>query len=393
MGKLTATGIKALLKKPGRHSDGDGLILNVGKNGAASWLVRIQKNGHRRDFGLGSFKKVPLTLARERAEQARRDVEAGIDPIQKKRQAAGIPTFREAAASFLVERDGQWGNAKHAKQWVTTLTTYVYPFIGDASVATIDGPAVRELLLPIWVSKAETARRVLQRVTAVLDWAMAKGYRPAPFPSKSVANGLPKQVRKAKHHEAMPYADVSAFMAYLQERESWGRLALQATILTAARSGETRGATWDEVDLDKALWTIPAHRMKGGREHVVPLSPAALAVFKRAAELKTAGTPYVFNSMKRGKPLSDMTLTKIMRDAGQPFTVHGFRSSFRDWVSEETDHPSELAEASLAHAVKDKVEAAYKRGTMLAKRAGLMAAWGDYADRRRPAGPRLVASN
>lgn len=391
MGRLTVTSIKAALKKPGRHGDGDGLFLEVGTGGKASWIVRVQKDGRRRDIGLGSASKISLTIARERAATARTDVEMGIDPIAKRKKAAGIPTFRQAAAQFIAEHQKTWRNAKHREQWKTTLETYAYPSIGDALISEVEAPAIRDLLISIWVEKPETARRVKQRIGAVLDWAHAKGYREAEAPMRAIGKGLPRHKKQATHFAAMPYADVPAFVTKLRERQSWGRLALEAAILTAARSGEIRGATWTEVDLENGLWTIPADRMKAKREHVVPLSGAAVGVFKRAAALKTAGHKFIFHGAKRDKPMSDMTLTKVLRDLGEDVTAHGFRSSFRDWVSEETDVPGDVAEAALAHMVSNKTEAAYRRGKLLEKRRKLMDAWGSYCEGSQATVMRIVA--
>jgi integrase len=377
MGKMTATMVKAL-KDAGRYGDGDGLFLLVSNKGARSWVCRVQKNGKRRDFGLGSEKKVPLALARERARTVRIQIEAGIDPIAERRKAAGIPTFREAAAKVFAENRTTWKNAKHQAQWLSTLEAYAFPLLGDVTVNFIDGPMVRDVLVAIWLSKPETARRVRQRISSVLDWAHAQGYRDTPLSMVAVNKSLPKTKAKAKHHAALPHADVPAFMGQLRDRESMGRLALEALILTATRSGEIRGARWSEIDLDKALWTIPADRMKAGQEHVIPLSSHVIDVFKRAAQHRERGNDLVFPGTKQGMPLSDMTLTKVLRDMKLEVTAHGFRSSFRDWVSEETDFDGETAEMALAHAIQNKVEAAYRRGKLLEKRRTLMAAWGQY---------------
>jgi integrase len=378
MGKLTATAVIAAFKRPGRHGDGDGLFLQVTPAGAASWVLRVQKDGRRRDIGLGSFKKVGLSLARERADEARRQIEAGLDPVRERKRLAGIPTFREAAVLVHGEHKKTWKNGKHQDQWINTLETYAYPALGDLPVSAVEGPAIRDLLAPIWNDKAETAKRVLQRICTVLHWASAKGYRTTEVSRQSILKGLPRQPRNTKHFAAMPFADVPEFIERLHEKESWSRLALEAAILTAARSGEIRGATWDEVDLEKGLWSIPAGRMKAKRDHVVPLSKPALRVFRRAAELRIAGSDLVFQGGKPRKPMSDMALTKLLRDMGEKVTAHGFRSSFRDWVSEASDFSGELAEAALAHAVKDKTEAAYRRGDLLEKRRKLMSAWGAY---------------
>jgi integrase len=377
MGKLTPVGVKAA-SKPGRYGDGDGLFLLVSRSGSKSWMVRVQKDGRRRDIGLGSISKVPLKLARERAAIARSQVEAGIDPVAERRKAAGIPTFREAAALVHAEQKAGWKNGKHQAQWLTTLQTYAFPAFGDRSVAAIDTAAVRDALVPIWLSKPETARRLRQRIRTVIDWAVAKNYREHALAMSVIDKALPKQRDKVKHHAALPYADLPLFMPTLRERESMGRLALEAVILTAARSGEVRLARWSELDLDKREWTIPAERMKAGREHVVPLSEPAAALFERMKAYRQANSDLVFPGQKRGQPLSDMTLTKVLKDMGKDVTAHGFRSTFRDWVAEKTNWPSDLAEAALAHAVKDKTVASYQRGTMLEKRRELMAAWANY---------------
>ncbi|WP_048886074.1 tyrosine-type recombinase/integrase [Aurantiacibacter atlanticus] len=382
MGSLTATQVSALVRdsRPGRYQDGDGLALLIGKRGGQSWMVRIQKDGRRRDIGLGSAKKVSLKLARERAATVRSQVEAGIDPIAERKKAAGVPTFREAAASVHAEHKGSWKNAKHRKQWLTTLETYAFPAFGDRSIALVDAPAVRDALAEIWLAKPETARRLRQRICTVIDWAVAKGYREAGLPMPVIDKALPKQRAKPKHHAALPYADLPLFLPKLRKRETMGRLALEAVILTAARSGEVRLAEWSELDLDAATWTVPAERMKAGREHVVPLSPQAVALFKRMKLHRRGESDLVFPGTKRGKPLSDMTLTKVLRDMEMAVTAHGFRSTFRDWVAEQSSWPAELAEAALAHVVSDKTVAAYQRGSMLEKRRELMSAWTDYCE-------------
>jgi integrase len=343
-------------------------------------MVRVQKDGKRRDIGLGAASKVTLSQARVRAAEARAQVEAGLDPVAQRRKAAGIPTFREVAAQVHAEHKKGWKNGKHQDQWLRTLEVYAFPTFGDRLVSEIDGPAVRDVLAEIWTEKPETARRVRQRIGAVLDWAHSKGHRDSEAPMRSLSKGLPRQPKQTGHHSAMPFADVPAFLLRLRERETWGRLALEAAILTAARSGEIRGAQWSEVELDKALWTIPADRMKAGKEHVVPLSAAALRLFRRAQELRREGCPFVFHGAKHDKPMSDMTLIKVLRDMGESVTAHGFRSSFRDWVSEDTQFSGDLAEAALAHAIPNKVEAAYRRGNLLEKRRGLMEAWTGYCE-------------
>ncbi len=378
MGSLTATAVKAA-KAAGRYGDGDGLYLVVGESGSRSWMVRVQKDGRRRDIGLGSAKKVSLALARERAALTRSQIEVGIDPIAERRKAAGIPTFREAAALVYAEQRKAWKNKKHNDQWISSLEAYAFPAIGDKAVNQIDGPAVREILAGIWLTKNETAKRVRQRINTIMDWAVAKGYRDAPLALSIINKSLPKLPQgHKKHFSAMPYGDVPEFMGQLREKKSIGALALRAVILTAARSGEIRLATWNEIDFEAATWTIPAERMKAGREHIVPLSKAALGVFEAAKDHRIAGSDFVFQGTKKGKPLSDMTLTKILRDQNIPFTVHGFRSSFRDWVGEETSFAGDVAEMALAHTIKDKTEAAYRRGSMFSKRMILMNNWADF---------------
>lgn len=391
MGNLTATAVKAA-KTAGRYGDGDGLYLIVGESGSRSWMVRVQKDGRRRDIGLGSAKKVSLALARERAALTRSQIEAGIDPVAERRKTAGIPTFREAAALVYTEQRKAWKNKKHNDQWISSLEAYAFPVIGDRAVNQIDGPAVRDILAAIWLNKNETAKRVRQRINTILDWAVAKGYREAPLALSIINKSLPKLPRgHKKHFAAMPYHDVPEFFAQLRDKTSIGALALRTVVLTAARSGEVRMATWDEVDFEAATWTIPAERMKAAREHIVPLSNAALAVFETAKGHKIAGSAFVFQGTKKGKPLSDMTLTKILRSSELPFTVHGFRSSFRDWVGEETSFAGDVAEMALAHSIKDKTEAAYRRGSMFDKRRILMDNWANYCLQVRSKVVRIVS--
>jgi integrase len=378
MGKLTALKIRALVE-PGRYADGDGLFLNLTGKAAGRWILRIQSNGRRREIGLGSLRSVSLADARDAAFVLRKKIAQGIDPVaERKQERQTIPTFRDAAKLVHEEHEKAWKNGKHQNQWIATLTTYAFPKIGDLPVDKIEGPAIREVLIPIWLSKPETARRVRQRIGTVLDWACAKGFRKTEAPMRSLSKGLPRQPKKDGHFAAMPYAQVPGFVAKLGERESVGRLALEALILTAARSGEIRGALWSEIDLDAALWTIPAARMKMGRVHSVPLSSQAVAVFQRAEAHKAGVGDLVFPGQNVKKPLSDMTLLKILRDMELTVTVHGFRSAFRDWVAEQTDYSGEVAEAALAHTVSNKVEAAYRRTDFLDKRRLMMQDWARF---------------
>ncbi len=378
MGQLTATEIKALTEA-GRYNDGDGLILNVAPGGSKSWILRVQSAGKRRDIGLGSTKLLTLTEARTKSREYRRLIAQGIDPVaEKKKEKIVIPTFRAAAEHVHAENKVSWKNGKHQVQWITTLQTYAYPFIGDRLVNDIEGPQIRKALLPIWLSKPETARRVHQRIGAVLDWAYVNGFRDSEAPMRSLSKGLPRQPKDDGHFAAMPYTDIPAFIAKLGERSSVGRVAMEVLILTAARSGEIRGATWSEFDLDKAMWSIPATRMKMGRPHFVPLAPQVLEALERAKAFSAPCTDLVFPGMKLKTPMSDMTLLKILRDMEAGVTVHGFRSTFRDWVADKTDYPGEVAEAALAHANSNKVEAAYRRTDFLEKRKALMANWAEY---------------
>jgi len=394
MGTLTDTTVRNS-KDPGRYGDGDGLYLVVAPSGSKSWVVRVQKDGRRRDIGLGGYPKASLKLARERAREVRSQVEAGADPVAERKRAAGVPTFRLAAAKVHTEHARGWRNSKHGAQWISTLATYAFPTIGELGTDKVDPGHVRDLLAPIWLEKPETAKRVLQRVATVLDWGFSKGWRAAELPRRSILKGLPKQGRKVVHHKAMPFDDVPAFLVRLREREGVSRLALEALILTAVRSGMVRGAVWEELDLDRALWTIPAERMKKGVEHIVPLSPAAVDAFRRALVYRRPADParpdLVFPGMIRGKALSDMALTKLLRDMGLDVTAHGFRSSFRDWTAERTNIPNEVAEMALAHTIASKSEAAYRRGNLLDKRRQLMDRWAQFCTGEAGKVVRLVA--
>ncbi|MEW4468496.1 integrase arm-type DNA-binding domain-containing protein [Parasphingorhabdus sp. JC815] len=378
MGNLTFQKIRSL-KEPGRYSDGNGLLLEIGKSGRGSWTVRVQSQGKRRDIGLGSIADVSLAEAREKAAEIRRLVKAGIDPVAKrKRKADVLPSFREAAYLVHAEHKKSWKNGKHQAQWISTLETYAFPIIGDRFVNEIEGPAIRDVLIQIWLEKPETARRVRQRIATVLDWSYAKGFRSSEAPLRSVSKGLPRQPSKNGHFAALPYEEIPDFIAALRKRVSIGRVALELLILTAARSGEIRGARHAEVDTARALWTIPAERMKMGRAHVVPLSLAAFDTLDHARMFYSPVSDLIFPGQKPTKPLSDMTLLKVIRDMEINSTVHGLRSSFRDWVADQTDYPREVAEAALAHAVPNKVEAAYRRTDFLEKRRALMDDWADY---------------
>jgi integrase len=376
MGKLNPAQVKNL-KAPGRYVDGGGLMLEVKPSGSKSWVVRLQSNGRRRDFGLGSFKDVGLSEARELAGELRKTLRQGIDPVAARHKKRSIPTFEDAAKAVHDEHKHGWRNGKHREQWLATLKSYAFPSIGQLRVDAVGTGQVRDLLAEIWLLKPETARRVRQRIGTVLDYAHGKGWR-EPFLMTAVNKSLPRQPRKTGQFAAMPYAEVPAFLGKLRDSTTSGRLALQALILTAARSGEVRGAKWTEIDFEAATWTVPADRMKAGKEHVIPLSDPAICVLRRAAELRIGAGDLVFPGAKRGRPLSDMTLLKVLRDMNVRATVHGFRSAFRDWCAEQTSISGEVAEAALAHAIPNKVEAAYRRTTFFEKRRQLMEAWASY---------------
>ena len=381
MGKLTALKIKSL-KEAGRHADGDGLYLWIKQSGARSWVLRVQIDGKRRDFGIGSERTTSLADARERAAELRKQCRSGVDPVAVKRQRKvnTIPTFSEAAERAHAEFKTAWRNGKHQAQWLSTLDAHAFPLIGKTPVDKIDAGAIIDVLRPIWLKTPETARRVRQRIGAVLDWAYSQGMRPGETPMKAISKGLGKQPKKDGHFAALPYVDAPALMRKLGEQATMGRLALRLAILTAARSGEVRGATWGEIDLENALWTIPASRMKAGREHVVPLSEAAIAVLRAAqGDRKVAAADLLFLGNK-GKPLSDMTLGKALKMAtAQKATVHGFRSGFRDWAAEtRTEVSDAVVEAALAHVNPNKVEGAYRRTNFLEQRRALMQTWADY---------------
>ena len=378
MGKLTALQIRNL-KKPGRYGDGDGLALVLTAPSKGSWVLRSTIKGRRRDIGLGSLSLVTLKEARENAFDMRRDIQRGIDPIaERRKKEIVVLKFADAARTVHREQKASWKNGKHQNQWITTLEKYAFPTLGDRLVNDIEGPLIRECLLPIWLDKPETARRVKQRIGVVLDWAYANGMRETEAPMRSLGRALPRQPKQDSHFAAMPYENIPAFFTHLHKRASVARLALEFLILCASRSGEVRGAKWAEIDLKNRLWTIPAERMKVGKEHVVPLTGAAIDVLQRARPFYAECSDLIFPGRNVLRPMSDMTLLKILRYAKLPVTVHGFRSSFRDWAAEQTSYPGEVAEAALAHTLANKVEAAYRRTNYLDKRRELMRDWAAF---------------
>ena len=377
---LTAAKAKAL-SEPGMHNDGRGLYLRVAKGGSKGWILRITVDGRRRDIGLGGYPAVTLAKARQLADGHRLAVAEGRDPLAEKRRAKML-TFAEASAKVHEANLPRWKNEKHTAQWLSTLERYAFPTIGKMPVDRIERRDVLAILTPIWTAKPETARRTRQRIRTVLKWAMAHEFVEHNAAGEGIDGALPAMRRFKAHHRALPYAEIPAALETIDASPAGlaARACMRFLILTAARSGEARGALWDEVDMDAATWTIPGERMKGGRQHVVPLSVAALAVLHEAAALRDDSGLIFPSPRKRGRPLSDMGLTKCLRDCGlaDRATVHGMRSAFRDWASERTNAPHAVMERALAHAVADAVEAAYSRSNLLERRRALMAEWGSF---------------
>ena len=378
---LTAVQVRAL-KKPGRYADGNGLYLVVEPSGAKRWMLRTVVQGRRRDIGLGGMSLVSLAEARERALEYRKLARDGGDPLAARRKSQiTAPTFAEAAGLVHAEHEASWANKKHAAQWITTLRTYANPYLGSKRVDQVETPDILKVLGPIWLTKPETAKRVRQRIGTVLDWARAAGHRAGENPIEGVIKGLPKQGEQRGHHEALPYFEVPAFVASLRQSDAGEltRLAFEYLILTAARTGEVLGAEWTEINVAEALWIVPAKRMKAKREHRVPLSTRALAVLEQAKKLAGDST-LLFPGRGGTKPMSNMAFLMTLRRMKVAQTAHGFRSSFRDWAAEATSFPREAAEMALAHAIESKVEAAYRRGDLLAKRRELMEAWAVFCE-------------
>jgi integrase len=377
------------LKESGLYAVGGvaGLYLKI-EEPSKSWILRAVVGCKRRDMGLGGFPTVTLAQARERARAARQAIDAGMDPILDRQRAksallatqASALTFDEAVRKFLDARSNEWRNAKHRQQWASTLETYASPVMGKLMVSDVGQSHVMAVLEPIWKTKTETATRVRGRIEQVLDWAKARGLFTGDNPARWRGHldkllSKPSKISTVKHHAALPIDQMGAFMADLRQREGVGARALELLVLTVARSGQIRGASWSEIDLEKSTWTIPASRMKAGKEHRVPLSKQAVDLLN--ALPRQEGSDLVFAGAK-GKPLSDMTLTAITRRMGVDAVPHGFRSTFRDWASERTSYPPDVAEMALAHTIANKVEAAYRRGDLFDKRAEMMADWANF---------------
>ncbi|MHC2672753.1 integrase [Bradyrhizobium diazoefficiens] len=382
----------AKLCEPGRYGDGRGLYLQVTPTGARSWLLRYESGGRERAMGLGPADDFTLDEARERARKARQLLKDGIDPIDARKDelakqtlektlaAAANVTFKECAEQYYKFHSRKWNNAKHSAQFLSTMKTYAYPVLGNMPVAAIGKALVLKAIEPIWYTKTETASRVRGRIEAVLDFAKTRGYRTGENPATwdgNLIHALPARntIAKVEHHPALPFVELPVFMVQLAAREGIAARALELAILTASRTGEIIGSRWSEIDLDAKLWTIPAERMKAKKEHRVPLTGRPLELLKglpREAD-------FVFPGGRKGVPISNMAMAGVLKRMGRlEITVHGFRSTFRDWAAERTGYPNHVVEMALAHVIGNKVEAAYRRGDLFEKRRRLMTDWATY---------------
>lgn len=382
------------LKAEGVHNDGAGLSLKVTKYGSKSWVFRYMLAGKAHWMGLGSYPDVSLAEAREKASELRKLTRQSIDPLLEKRKQVSVIraaiskaiTFDDASAKYIEAHKASWKNEKHADQWTNTLKTYASPIIGSVDVSLIDTGHIMRILEKdnFWNEKTETASRVRGRIESVLDWATVRKYRTGENPARwkgHLDKLLParSKVKKTEHHAALPWLQMGAFMVKLREQQGTAAKAVELAILTACRSGEVRGAVWEEFDLEAGIWIVPPERMKAGKEHRIPLPEKAIQLLKKQKELFPTG--YAFPGMKEGKPLSDMSLTAVLRRMEQnEITVHGFRSSFRDWAAESTAYPNEMVEMALAHTIGNKVEAAYRRGDLFEKRRRMMQDWSNFCD-------------
>lgn len=373
-------------KEPGHYGDGGGLWLQVSKTLTKSWVFRYTRRGKTHELGLGPFPAISLAAARDKAEQMRTTLAMGGDPMAEraaaKANAATRMTFAECAERYISDNRAGWKNPKHADQWRNTLETYAFPVIGALDVALVDTQHVLKIIEPIWSTKNETASRLRGRIERVLAWAATRKLRTGDNPARWTHHldtilPQPSKVKKANHHEALPYQEIAAFLDEVRKQPGIAPRALEFTILTAARTGEIIGATWAEIDLEQGVWTIPAGRMKAGKEHRVPLSVRCLEILREMAELREGD--FVFPGWRAETGLSNMAMLSLLKRMGRDdLTVHGFRSSFRDWSGEKTHHPREVIEHALAHKLKDKAEAAYARGTLFDKRRALMDDWDTY---------------
>lgn len=379
---LTAQAVKNATE-PGKYFDGHGLYLRVEANGSKFWVQRITVRGKRTELGLGSPSLVTLAEARAQALENRKLARAGGDPLQAKRKAQAVLTFEEAARKVHEMHRPTWKNEKHAAQFITTLETYAFPRLGKLKVADVSTADVLAVLTPIWTEKNETARRVRQRIGTVMKWAVAQGWR-QDNPAESITQALPKVAAQAEHRKALPYAEVAHCLEVVRGSKAGAvtKAALEFLVLTASRSGEVREARWSEIDLGNRLWEVPAERMKMKRPHRVPLSARAIEVLAEAKALND-GSDLVFPGTRMGRPLSDMTLSKLVKELGFKVDIHGFRTSFRTWAQERTNFPREVAEAALAHLSGDAVERAYARSDVFEKRGKMMDAWAAYLAEKR----------
>ncbi len=376
-------------KEPGYHCDGGGLYLQVSPTQSKSWIFRYKRHAKSHEMGLGSVSTVSLAEARTKASELRQQLVKGVDPITAREgvkaaerlKAANAITFHDCAKQYIAAHRAGWRNEKHVEQWENTLKTYAQPVFGTLSVKDIDTTLVLRVLEPIWTKKPETASRLRGRIERVLDWAKTRGYRDGDNPARwrgHLVNLLAKALnrKRREHHAALPYGEIGGLIEELRRHGSTAARALEFTILTAGRTQEVIGASNTEIDYAKAIWTIPAERMKGGKEHRVPLAPRALAIAKAQPE-----GAYLFPSPKPDAPLSNMAMLELLRRMGRDdLTVHGFRSTFRDWAAESTAYPREVCEMALAHAIGSKVEAAYRRGDLFDKRRNLMNEWANHCE-------------
>ena len=375
---LSATAVRNL-REPGKYYDLHGLFLRIEPTGSRRWVQRISVAGRQREIGLGSAELVTLAEARELAVSNKKLARAGGDPLAAKQERIAIPSLNEAIDKVIELNAPTWTNAKHAAQFKSTLTNYVTPKLGRRPVNDIQAADILSVLQPIWVDKNETARRVKQRIGTVMKWAIAQGFR-TDDPTIALNQVLPKPNRKPQHRASLPYTDVADCLNVIKNSDAMfsTKLAIELLVLTATRSGEVRLANWSEVDLDAKTWSIPAERMKMNEEHVIPLSDRASDVLQQAKALGNEGL--VFPGMRPGRPMSDMTMSKLVKELGYPVDIHGFRTSFRTWVQEQTNTAHEVAERALAHKTTNKVEAAYARSDLFEKRRKLMDAWASYLD-------------
>ena len=382
------TKLVAKLTDPGRYGDGHGLYLQITPRGHRSWIIRYERGGRERAMGLGPVADFSLEEARERARKARQLLRDGIDPLDARNAtraaqqvaAAANVTFKECAEQYYNFHSPKWQNRKHAAQFLSTLETYAFPTLGRLPVAAIDKALVLKVVEPIWHTKTVTADRVRNRIERVLAFAKVQGYRSGDNPAAWTGNlehalPAPGAIAKVAHHAALPFVDLPAFMVQLAARQGIAARALEFLILTAARTGEVVGARWDEIDLAAKVWTVPAARMKGRKEHRVPLTDRAVALLK----VLPREADFVFPGFKKDSAVGNMSLPMVAKRMGyDTITVHGFRSAFRDWAAERTNAPNHVVEMALAHAIDDKVEAAYRRGDLYVKRTKLMADWARY---------------